>query len=102
LAAQSPSASAPLTVHEWGTFTSVAGPDGQAVRWLPQDGPQDLPCFVERNQLELKGAISGTVRMETPVLYFYAPHPLEVSVDVRFPQGLMTEWYPHAKMEWAG
>jgi len=22
-----------LTAHEWGTFTSVAGPDGQAVEW---------------------------------------------------------------------
>ncbi len=35
-----------LTVHEWGTFTSVAGPDGQSVNWMPLSGPQDLPCFV--------------------------------------------------------
>src|SRR5262245_54384384 len=37
----------PLTVHEWGTFTTVAGPDGQAMQWLPLGGPTDLPCFVE-------------------------------------------------------
>jgi hypothetical protein len=34
--------------------------------------------------------------METPVLYFYAPADTRVNVSVRFPQGLMTEWYPHA------
>jgi hypothetical protein len=27
-----------LTAHEWGTFTSVAGPDGQAVEWSPLTG----------------------------------------------------------------
>jgi hypothetical protein len=34
-------------VHEWGTFTSVAAEDGTAVEWVPQQGPRDLPCFVE-------------------------------------------------------
>ena len=24
-----------LTVHEWGTFTSIAGKDGRAAEWLP-------------------------------------------------------------------
>jgi hypothetical protein len=35
-----------LTVHEWGTFTSVAGPEGNPIAWLPLSGPGDLPCFV--------------------------------------------------------
>src|SRR6185295_4264802 len=50
--AKSPSAADPgtLTVHEWGTFTTVAGPDGLAVDWLPLGGPIDLPCFVEHFQ----------------------------------------------------
>ncbi|HTR79450.1 MAG TPA: hypothetical protein VMH39_15135 [Gemmatimonadaceae bacterium] len=39
-----------LTVHEWGTFTTVAGEDGRAVNWFPLGGPTDLPCFVERFQ----------------------------------------------------
>lgn len=95
-AAQTPPAASALTVHEWGTFTSIAGPDGQAVEWLPQYGPGDLPCFVERSPWTFKGAIPGTVRMETPVLYFYAPSPVDVSVHVMFKQGLITEWYPHA------
>ena len=33
-----------LTVHEWGTFTSVAGAGGRAIEWLPLGGPTDLPC----------------------------------------------------------
>jgi hypothetical protein len=43
-----------LTVHEWGTFTSVAGPSGEAVAWLPFENPaaqSDLPCFVYGEQL---------------------------------------------------
>ncbi len=30
-----------LTVHEWGTFTSIAGEDGMAVEWKPLAGPDD-------------------------------------------------------------
>ena len=61
-----------LVVHEWGTFTSVAGEDGAAVEWVPPHGPQDLPCFVDRVQFNGKGWLPATVRMETPVLYFYS------------------------------
>src|SRR5512134_127873 len=35
-----------VVAHEWGTFTTVAGEDGQAISWLPLGGPTDLPCFV--------------------------------------------------------
>lgn len=104
-----------LTVHEWGTFTTVAGPDGRAIDWLPLGGPTDLPCFVEhyRNRPDAKIApnqpalldyvtaranLWGKVRMETPVLYFYAGEPMSLNVTVRFPHGLMTEWYPHASV----
>jgi len=103
-----------VVVHEWGTFTTVAGEDGQAINWLPLGGPTDLPCFVNHFKNrdikvlpngEQEGPIDydaaravlvGTVRMETPVVYFYSPKPATVSVSVRFPQGLMTEWYPSA------
>ena len=85
-----------LIVHEWGTFTSIAGADGTAVEWLPLAGPTDLPCFVERSRFNLKGGLSGTVRMETPVLYFYAPRETTVNVKVRFREGVITEWFPRA------
>jgi hypothetical protein len=97
-AAASSSTSDPgaVIVHEWGTFTSIAGADGTAVEWLPQAGPTDLPCFVERNRFNGKVRLSGTVRMETPVLYFYAAHETTVNVSVRFRQGVITEWFPPA------
>ena len=36
--------------------------------------------------------------METPVLYFYASREATASVKVRFPKGVITEWYPSAAM----
>jgi hypothetical protein len=84
-----------LVVHEWGTFTSIAGENGDAVEWLPLDAPSDLPCFVERFG-QTKTSIAARVRMETPVLYFYSPRETTVDVTVRFKQGLITEWFPHA------
>jgi hypothetical protein len=86
----------PLVVHEWGTFTSVAGQDGRAVEWRPLSGPPDLPCFVDRLAFNVKGSLRGKVRMETPVLYFYSPHDTTVNVKVGFRQGLVTEWFPRA------
>jgi hypothetical protein len=86
-----------LTVHEWGTFTSIAGHEGRAVSWQPLAGKTDLPNFVEHLRDEnFKGTLSGTVRMETPVLYFYAPRAMTLSVKVSFARGVITEWYPHA------
>ena len=108
--------SSSVTVHEWGTFTSVAGVDGRAEPWLPLGGPNDLPCFVEHYQNVLykafgpivanrqvpldynkaRGQLLGAIRMETPVLYFYSPKRQVVNVRVAFPQGFVTEWYPKA------
>jgi hypothetical protein len=88
----------PVTVHEWGTFTSVAGEDGKAMQWLPRQAPAELPCFVERLRVNLKGYLPATIRMETPVLYFYSPAQTSVDVDVRFRQGAFTEWYPTARV----
>jgi len=93
---------APLVVHEWGTFTSIAGEDGSAVEWLPQAGPSDLPCFVERSPLGPKASLFATVRMETPVLYFYSPQEATVDVTVDFRQGLITEWFPRAQVTPSG
>ncbi len=110
-----------ITVHEWGTFTSVAGQDGRPVQWAPLQGPQDLPCFVQQvNPWQTKNALNwvtftpvpggqaqasvswlstlrSTVRMETPVIYFYSSHDATVNVRVAFPQGIVTEWYPQAE-----
>jgi hypothetical protein len=82
-----------LVVHEWGTFTSIAGPDGNAMIWLPGVS-SDLPPFIYH--YGFKAILPATVRMETPVLYFYSSKETDVSVKVGFPRGIITEWYPAA------
>jgi hypothetical protein len=86
----------PLIVHEWGTFTSVAGRNGQSVQWASLEASADLPCFVHRIGNGYGKFAPGLVRMETPVDYFYSPIPMKVNVHVEFPQGTLTEWYPKA------
>jgi hypothetical protein len=94
-----------VTVHEWGTFTTIADGAGGSEPWSPLGGASDLPCFVAHlNGLQYKvmpalpalTTQTVTVRMETPVLYFYSARKTTVSVGVDFPKGLITEWYPGA------
>src|SRR5262245_15610720 len=66
-------------VHEWGTFTTVSAADGSARMWNPFAGPSELPTFVY-SDARLGGMFrqcgskcsAALVRMETPVIYFYA------------------------------
>jgi hypothetical protein len=88
-----------FSVHEWGTFTSIAAPDGGTLGWTPLNGRDDLPCFVDRMDFGPKWTLWGTVRMETPVLYFYADDDVTVNVKVRFNQGVITEWFPQAAVK---
>src|SRR5690349_1224244 len=95
----SSSASSPqkdrLVVHEWGTFTSIAGKDGVALEWRPLNGATDLPKFVHSMQATDKGLrhangkaeLTAAVRMETPVIYFYANREMNISTKVDFPKG---------------
>jgi hypothetical protein len=97
---------ADFVAHEWGTFTSVQGADGIQLEWNPLV-TTDLPKFVyDRNrstagvrrpafrEFGSKSAFVTLQRMETPVIYFYADQEVTVDVKVRFPQGIVTEWYP--------
>ena len=91
-------ARADLVVHEWGTFTTHHGLDGEPYVWRPLTVVSDLPRFVNRakTQVTQKNTYPGTVRMETPVLYFYGDRQT-VSVDVKFPSGIISEWYPRGR-----
>ncbi len=89
-------------VHEWGTFSTFSGSNGTNLKFFPYDN--DLPEFVH-GYLDLPGGVHGAsksgpqgglISLETPVLYFYADRPQSVSVQVDFPKGIFTEWYPHA------
>src|SRR5438309_4869124 len=97
VAAARPAAASRFVVHEWGTFTSVAGESGVAVDWSTLGGPTDLPPFVytpERVGLRHSARLfqdygkggRHLVRMETPVLYFYSDKEREVSARVAFPE----------------
>src|ERR1700691_6242175 len=77
------------TAHEWGTFTSVQGGDGQLLKWSPSQSSA-LPGFVHRQMTFDKVGLVTLQRMETPVIYFHSSRDLKVDVNVRFPAGSMT------------
>jgi hypothetical protein len=92
----------PFVVHEWGTFTTVQGADGEQIWWTPP-ASVDLPDFVYRR--EMSGNLSSKAdyhpkdqtalaRMETPVMYFYSQRERVADVRVLFRGGILTEWYP--------
>ncbi len=98
-----------LVVHEWGTFTSVAGEDGWPVPWRPLSDSADLPRFVYARTVDgrtvqlpkpvrVKPQLMALVRLETPVVYFYADKDMQVSLRARLPGGHITEWYPAARV----
>ena len=103
----SPEGSAGYVAHEWGTFTSVQDANGELQRWRPLQ-KVELPDFVydwyragygrqcTSEFMGFKSDILSLQRMETPVIYFYSPIERKVDVSVRFPEGLITEWYPQA------
>ncbi|TWT58296.1 hypothetical protein KOR42_16700 [Thalassoglobus neptunius] len=89
---------APLIVHEWGTFTSFSGSDGIHLSFRPLV-ENDLPKFVSTirpswSRLLSKQSIRAIQRMETPITYFYTDVERDVEVQVEFPQGLLTEYFP--------
>lgn len=106
-----------LLVHEWGTFTALQDERGEALGGINVDD-EPLPDFVHRAHRDLlyspnqhfdyvamKGVRQRhplvTLRLETPVLYFYPPRgarlPLSVDVHVDFRGGWLSEFYPLAK-----
>jgi hypothetical protein len=108
---------APLVVHEWGTFTSfqdaegatIAGinVDDEPVPWfvhrlgsVPATGPGNLPARWSQGAPSCHPEV--TMRLETPVLYFYPPPGwLSAPFDVQatFVGGWLTEYFPAATAE---
>jgi hypothetical protein len=114
LAASRGAAQAPLIVHEWGTLTTQHAPDGTPRGRLNRiDASDVLPDFVHRfeppqtlsNPFGKGPKVSGrpdvTMRLETPVIYFYAPDAAtsEIRFDVRVQLrgGILNEFYPGAE-----
>lgn len=102
------SSASAYTLHEWGTFTSVSGSDGVLLSGLKRE-EERLPGFVHaldgmKNvgpmSAYMKGFIPGrplrnvTIKMETPVIYFYSDKPFHAEVKVGFEGGSISQWYP--------
>ncbi len=95
------------TAHEWGTFTGLCGSDGTPLNGLYIE-EEHLPPFVHNiggNFPEIaynfgKGLPTDvnlahvTIKMETPVIYFYSNNPFTADVKVQFTHGLIGQWYP--------
>ena len=89
-----------FTLHEWGTFTSVSGSDGVLLPGLEQE-EERLPGFVfQHDGMPRRGKGYGrplhsvTIKMETPVIYFYANQPFKAHVRVGFNGGSISQWFP--------
>ncbi|WP_193213536.1 hypothetical protein [Luteolibacter marinus] len=109
--------SSAYTLHEWGTFTTVAGSDGILLSGLERE-EAPLPAFtyshhgMENGNLQrplpvadllnpflltkgIRRPVTGvTVKMETPVIYFHSDRAFDVEVKVGFKGGTISQWYP--------
>lgn len=108
--------------HEWGTFTSLVGSDGVTQDGMYHED-EPLPKFVhpfgelrketaglnlladsddDEDDCQSKICFGASVlennqitqKMETPVIYFYSDKELKVEVNVKFPEGVVTDTYP--------
>lgn len=92
-----------LKVHEWGTFTTLSSSSGQPLSGLYVDATR-LPAFVYGLPFFNFDPVGGwasreklrnvTVKLETPVLYFYSAKEMDVTVKVGFQGGTISQWYP--------
>lgn len=103
VSAATPATNDPFVVHEWGTFTTVQGANGEQISWMPP-ASVDLPDFVYRIAMgdDDRPVVinpkdrAALARMETPVIYFYSQRERTADVRVLFRGGNITEWYPQA------
>jgi hypothetical protein len=116
-----------VIVHEWGTFTSLQDENGQAIGGINVDDepvPEfvwgayavrgehhkdanhagfDLPPHTNFSKGWMPADQDVTMRLETPVIYFYPPKGIAPSVvpalnvHVDFCGGLLSQYYPYAQ-----
>lgn len=127
LAAAEPEKQAPsssFVAHEWGTFTALQDDEGQELAGINIDD-EPVPAFVHNLAPYLlnnpilsnehwvnrqKGVPRQhprvTLRLETPVIYFYPGSgkslPKQVDVSTTFLGGWLTEFYPYAEAKLPG
>lgn len=118
-----------VIVHEWGTFTCLQDEQGNAIKGINIDDEPVPPFVYDQHAVNVieqysptkrnfglppyanyhnKGWSPGdpqvTMRLETPVIYFYPPKdkkaeetaPLDVQVN--FHDGMLSQYYPYAAL----
>jgi hypothetical protein len=95
VATAKPQEATDLVVHEWGTFLAMQGGDGLTLDGMYHE-EHALPPFVHARSRDQLCLPSVVLKGETPVIYFYTPAQQEVRVEVNFPRGNWTQWYPQA------
>lgn len=84
-----------LEVHEWGTFTILSSSEGLQTPWYqPYSDLAALPSFTHNFMGATKAMTLASVRMETPVIYFYPEKEMKVTAEVSFAGGYITERFP--------
>jgi hypothetical protein len=106
-----------LVIHEWGTITTIHDAAGVPATGINRiDASEVLPDFVHRYEPEATredprlslgksprtaGRPDVTMRLETPVIYFYPPpntkYDSPIDIRVRFRGGVLNEFYPRAE-----
>ena len=79
-----------LVAHEWGSMQHHVGTSTSEFDLIGED-QSDLPPFV-KVWADQPSRVPQVIRK--PILYFYTQKQMKVTVSVRFPQGLLTQWYP--------
>jgi len=97
LAVRAASPTPGLVVHEWGTFLAMNGSDGVTLDGMYHE-EHALPGFVHARGREELRLPTSNIKGETPVIYFYSDTPVRASVQVKFPSGIWTQWYPQARL----
>ena len=104
-----------LVIHEWGTITTAHKASGDTKGYLNKIEPWEvLPDFVHRYEPPVSEATQGrfaktpvgqghpdvTMRLETPVLYFYPSDHFNFkknfTVEAKLRGGIINEYYPKA------
>jgi hypothetical protein len=85
-----------VVVHEWGTFLAMSGSDGVSLDGMYHE-EHALPAFVHARSRDQLRPYSIFLKGETPVIYFYTAKEQRARVQVGFPSGIWTQWYPQAQ-----
>lgn len=84
-----------LVVHEWGAMQHHVGTATSEFDLIGED-QSDLPSFVE--VWARQRPAQGPQIMLKPIIYFYTQTKQTVDVSVRYPEGILTQWYPQVSL----